>query len=509
MSAKLEVSLSVIDQATKELKAIGRQFNNLQNQIVGFAKATAGALGGGAIMSGFISDMKMGYEASKNLAAANIELSTSLGYESNALKQQQKLMQDKYLVDQKDTATAQERLASFGIEAEWIEKLTPAVLNLAKAKGLDLAQAAELVGRNLGTDTAEFKKYHIELDGTANSTERMQSMIDGINKKMGNQADALREIQGPLEQGAMMWKSFWRAVATPLRSKTQDEYFNSLLEFHSSLLGSEKMLDIATNALLEKQMQGFKNVSDKKKEMEQKDIEDSKAGWAGISLDPGKKQREEDADKAARQAKLDQREFDKQFLEDVKKDEENRLIDDEAYYKKQEEQDKKALEFDKEIAKAHIENDKDVADALTKIEEETLAIQKKQVDTAMAIGEQLGSAFSQGIEEGKFDVKKALKALLDTIVDALEKQALAAVASNTLQKIDEGGMEYGLIIGAVEAAAIMAVGSLAKSAISSFAGGTSYAPGGMAMVGERGPELMHVPQRLANLHARSDFEHSQ
>ena len=102
--------------------------------------------------------------------------------------------------------------------------------------------------------------------------------------------------------------------------------------------------------------------------------------------------------------------------------------------------------------------------------------------------------FGTGFEKGKFEVHDALKGLLDMLVDALEKQALAAVASNTLQKIDEGGMEYGLIIGAVEAAAIMAVGSLAKSAISSFAGGTSYAPGGMAMVGERGPELMHVPR---------------
>ena len=126
--------------------------------------------------------------------------------------------------------------------------------------------------------------------------------------------------------------------------------------------------------------------------------------------------------------------------------------------------------------------------------EKKAELEQKAVDTAMTMGEALGNAIGTGFEKGKFKVHDALKSLLNMLVDALEKQALAAVASNTLQKVDEGGMEYGLIIGAVEAAAIMAVGSLAKSAISSFAGGTSYAPGGLALVGERGPELMHVPR---------------
>ena len=127
------------------------------------------------------------------------------------------------------------------------------------------------------------------------------------------------------------------------------------------------------------------------------------------------------------------------------------------------------------------------------LSEKELELQKKQVNFAMQMGEAYGNAIGSGFEKGGYNVHKALKALLDMTVDFLSKEALAAVASNTLQNVVSEGY-WGLVVGAAEAAGIEVLAEAAKAGISSFAGGTSYARGGMSLVGERGPELMNVPR---------------
>ena len=115
------------------------------------------------------------------------------------------------------------------------------------------------------------------------------------------------------------------------------------------------------------------------------------------------------------------------------------------------------------------------------------------VDAAMQWGKAYGAAIGQGIGKGKEGVRAAMKGILCLTVDFLEKEVLAAVASNTLQNVEALGV-WGLLSGAAEAAGIVAVAEAAKGAINSFAIGTHYAPGGMAMVGEHGPETMFVPR---------------
>jgi uncharacterized protein YpiB (UPF0302 family) len=148
------------------------------------------------------------------------------------------------------------------------------------------------------------------------------------------------------------------------------------------------------------------------------------------------------------------------------------------------------------ITKLEKENDDSYAAQLESEEEyykRKEEMEKKAVDESMQMGEAMGHAIGSGFEKGGYNLHKALKSLLDMLVDAIEKQALAAVASNTLQNVASEGY-WGLLVGAGEAAGIEIIAQAARAGIDSFASGTNYAPGGWANVGERGPERVYLPR---------------
>jgi hypothetical protein len=162
----------------------------------------------------------------------------------------------------------------------------------------------------------------------------------------------------------------------------------------------------------------------------------------------------------------------------------------------QDEYDKKAkettLETDEWLA---AEQDKVLDEKIKKWEEEEKKQEEhnqKMVDTAMSMGQAYGNAMGQGIGKGKEGVKSVLKDMLSLTIDYLTKEAIAAVASNTLKNvIAEGGL-LGLVVGAAEAAGITAIATAAKASISSFSTGTDNAPGGPAFVHKN--ESIYLPR---------------
>lgn len=119
-------------------------------------------------------------------------------------------------------------------------------------------------------------------------------------------------------------------------------------------------------------------------------------------------------------------------------------------------------------------------------------------DTADLFGQTLGSIFSGGgIGES---ISKAAQGLLNIIGNALQqigKQIIATSALvETLKKaldslFGPGGTALGFAVGA----ALVALGGLMKGIkIPAFAGGVNNFGGGLALVGERGPELVNLPR---------------
>ncbi len=101
------------------------------------------------------------------------------------------------------------------------------------------------------------------------------------------------------------------------------------------------------------------------------------------------------------------------------------------------------------------------------------------------LGEAFGNLFA-GTEAGfKGIVTTALTAIQE-IINALLAQAIAGMIAGESKK----GI-VGLITGAIGVAGLLA---LWKSKVPEFASGTNFAPGGLSLVGERGPELVNLPR---------------
>lgn len=80
------------------------------------------------------------------------------------------------------------------------KELMKATLDLAAAKKMDLASAAEMVGKSIGTSTNALARQGIEIDKGTPKAERLALVIDGLSSKFGGQAEAAAQGLGALEQ---------------------------------------------------------------------------------------------------------------------------------------------------------------------------------------------------------------------------------------------------------------------------------------------------------------------
>jgi hypothetical protein len=134
------------------------------------------------------------------------------------------------------------------------------------------------------------------------------------------------------------------------------------------------------------------------------------------------------------------------------------------------------------------------AQELNKQEQQLKKSSDKQKQDYKELGSAMGSALGQAIGDGGKDViKNAFKGLLVVELNYLEAKLSAAVFENALKRFGSMGVS-GLMIAAAEEGLVAAGFEIVKAKISKFAVGTSFAPGGMALVGEQGPELVNLPR---------------
>jgi hypothetical protein len=96
--------------------------------------------------------------------------------------------------------SAQTQLQMFLGQKEVTKELTQATLDFAAAKKIDLASAAAIVGKSIGTETNALTKYGVEIDTSASKTEKMAMAIQGLNNKFGGQAEAQAKGLGTMKQ---------------------------------------------------------------------------------------------------------------------------------------------------------------------------------------------------------------------------------------------------------------------------------------------------------------------
>lgn len=110
-------------------------------------------------------------------------------------------LQKKTLFGDEETIKAQSLIAAFTKEEAAIKKVIPLVQDLASAKGMQLAGAADLVSKTLGSSTNALSRYGIEVTGAVGSTERLETLTQGLTKAFGGQAEAAAQVgMGPMVQ---------------------------------------------------------------------------------------------------------------------------------------------------------------------------------------------------------------------------------------------------------------------------------------------------------------------
>ena len=111
-------------------------------------------------------------------------------------------------------------------------------------------------------------------------------------------------------------------------------------------------------------------------------------------------------------------------------------------------------------------------EAKLQLAQHEFALQKLNT-ASQAVGSALSTAFSDAIVEGK-----KFSDVMTSLVQTLEKAAINQLVMSFFTTPSGGGTS-------IFATALKGIG---------FAGGTDYAPGGLAMVGEQGPELVNLPR---------------
>jgi phage-related tail protein len=104
----------------------------------------------------------------------------------------------------------------------------------------------------------------------------------------------------------------------------------------------------------------------------------------------------------------------------------------------------------------------------------------------------------QTAEQGSSSLKEFATAAVGAAAKVVRAQIQEAVAGSITTALARSGIPFPFNIAAGAAAGAAASGLfnklLSSIKVPGFARGTKYAPGGLALVGEQGPELMNVPR---------------
>jgi hypothetical protein len=191
MGQKLSVELEVISNATKELNSIGHEFNNFQSKIMAFGHALSGFLVGGTVVREAIGQFKELSKEAKEYTALHGQLRESLGYTSLALDREGYALSKAFVIKEKDVAKMQQRLSLYTQDEGMINKLTAATIRYAAATGKDLLTATDMVDKAIISASGKMKGFPGTLDGASESSDRLSSVVDILNRRMHGQAEAV------------------------------------------------------------------------------------------------------------------------------------------------------------------------------------------------------------------------------------------------------------------------------------------------------------------------------
>ena len=208
------------------------EFARAQSKLGGLS---AGAMSSAAVFAtlglsigGVVGFLKAAIDAANEQEAAEKKLAVALGYTSNALLAQANALQQTTTFGDEQIINAQALIAAYTKGEEQTRAVTEATLDLASAKDMDLASAAELVAKSLGSETNALARHGIAVHGAVGSTERLASLTKGIADLYSGQAAAAADtFGGKMTQLKNAIGEVTEAVGGHI---TKSSFFKSILE---------------------------------------------------------------------------------------------------------------------------------------------------------------------------------------------------------------------------------------------------------------------------------------
>jgi len=511
----------VIDGNSKGLRSASKKAKKSMGGLTAAASKLGGAIAGAFAVGAVINFAKASVKAFDVQQKAEAKLLTALKGRADIQKRlikQAQTLQKTTLFGDEQTIEAQAFLASMSLSEDAIIRLTPLVQDLATKMGGDLKGAADLIAKSVGSSTNALSRYGITISGAVGSTERLESAIKGLNTQVGGQSEAaakagigaitqlgnafgdLQETIGELIVGDSGGLVKWLTDAvTHMDRLTKSGNF--LLFMMNPMIGNLQMLqdeagkyakELVDTAKIEKAMAGFMRFSNEAIKQKITQLEGLKE--VSILLAPlqellnNRLKEEAIAVELANQAwlkyTLRKKEVSEMLsVEGVQKAELLTGLDSE-----------RLLTNDLDAAFTAHMNHKNAALKIIKLEnrlkKEGIELTDKQTKaTTTSTGAVDKATLSLGASatalavlaiQGKATAKDVIAALLAMAIAFAIQKAFSSSQNPII----------GAAIAAVASAAVLAL----FAAIPAFERGTSFSPGGAALVGERGPEIVNLPR---------------
>jgi hypothetical protein len=203
---------SQFKKGLKDSQAITQKFSSQM-------KAVGGAIAGAFAVGEIINFSKESIKAYQDELRSEAKLVTALkGRQDIAdnLIRQAKELQEVTLFDHDQISNAQAILALFVKEESQLKKLTPLVMDLAQVKNIDLASAAEAVGKGLMGQMRGLKSVGIELKYTGDRASMLTAITNELSKAVGGQAVAALTSEEKALRGATVaineFKDAWGGI---------------------------------------------------------------------------------------------------------------------------------------------------------------------------------------------------------------------------------------------------------------------------------------------------------
>jgi hypothetical protein len=190
-------------KANKGAKDAGLGLKSLNEQLTDLGKTIAGAFAVEAIIAFGKESVIAFAEAEENgrkleFAVKNIANGTD-GALDLLLKQADELKEIS-IFDDDDIIAAQQALITYGLTTDQVAKLTPKIVDLASATGMDLAQATDKIIAGINGQTKGLRDVGMQFKDTGSKVENYTIILDKLNKFQGSTTEATETSMGALKR---------------------------------------------------------------------------------------------------------------------------------------------------------------------------------------------------------------------------------------------------------------------------------------------------------------------